>query len=89
VHRPAGHCEMGISTWRRLHGHDLTANVIVMPSGSYEVAASHEPSGAVRRGPRAFTRLESAKAAADDLVRRTFGHTCSVDACGEWMIWNA
>ncbi|OLB61376.1 MAG: hypothetical protein DMG04_13365 [Acidobacteria bacterium] len=79
---------MAIHTWRRHHGHDLTANVIVLPAGSYEIAVSHEPSGAVQRGRKAFTRLEAAKAAADDLVRRSFGHTCSIESCGEWMIWS-
>lgn len=82
-------CEMTIHTWRRHHGRDLTANVIVLRVGSYEIAVSHESSGTVRRGPKPFTRLEAAKAAADDLVRRSFGHTCSIESCGEWMIWSA
>src|SRR5438270_11469375 len=80
-------CDMAIHTWRRHHGHDLTANVIVLPAGSYEIAVSHEPSGAVQRGRKAFTRLEAAKAAADDLVRSSFGNTCSIETCGERRIW--
>src|SRR5438874_11694929 len=71
-------CDMAIHTWRRHHGHDLTANVIVLPAGSYEIAVSHEPSGAVQRGRKEFTRLEAAKAAAAYLVRRRSGQTCLI-----------
>jgi hypothetical protein len=78
-----------IVTWRRHHGHELAANVIVQGTDSYAVFALHEPSGVVRREWRTFARLDSAKAAADDLVRRSFKHTCTVESCGEWLIWSA
>jgi hypothetical protein len=78
----------GTQTWRRHHGRELTANVIVKAPGAYTIAVWHEPSGAARRASRIFPRLESAKAAADDLVRRSFAHSCSLDTCGEWIIWS-
>jgi hypothetical protein len=80
---------MGIHTWRRHHGGELTANVIVKGPDAYSVAVWHEPSGLVRRAPKTFQRLESAKAAADDLVRKGFGHACTLESCGEWLIWSA
>ena len=80
--------DMGIQAWRRHHGRDLTANVIVTPSETFEIAVLHEPTGALRRGSKTFTRLEAAKAAADDLLRRSYGHTCTVESCGDWMIWS-
>lgn len=79
---------MGIHTWRRHHGSELTANVVVTGPHAYSVAVWQEPSGVVHRLPQVFQRLESAKAAADDLVRRSFGHTCTIESCGEWMIWS-
>ena len=53
---------MGLQTWRRFHG-ELTANVIAKAPHSYTVVVWHEPSGVIRQLPRAFARLESAKAA--------------------------
>ena len=75
--------------WRRHHGDDLVANVINREDEPLVVFAWHERSHDVRRHPRTFQRLESAKAAADDLVRRSFDHTCTMDSCGEWTIWTA
>ena len=75
-------------TWRRHHGHELAANVIVNGPDSYTVFAWHASSGVVRRDPKTFRRLDSAKAAADNLVRRSFNHTCKLESCGEWMIWS-
>jgi hypothetical protein len=78
---------MGLHTWRRYHG-ELTANVMAKAPHAYAVAVWHEPSGVIRQLPRVFRRLESAKAAADDLLRRTFAHTCTVESCGEWLVWS-
>ena len=78
---------MGLQTWRRYHG-ELAANVISQGPYSYTVAVWHESSGVVRQLPRAFARLESAKAAADDLLRRTFFHTCTLESCSEWLMWS-
>jgi hypothetical protein len=35
------------------------------------------------RVPGTFTHLTAAQAAADDLVRTTFGHVCVLE-CGQW-----
>ena len=78
---------MGFQEWRRYHG-ELTAHVIAGLSGSYTVAVSNERGSRIRQLPRAFRRLEAAKAAADDLLRTTFSHKCSVESCGEWMAWS-
>jgi hypothetical protein len=56
---------MGIACWRRQHGEDLVAPVVEMESGEYEAAVWDEPSTPLRRVPRTFRHLESAKAAAD------------------------
>ena len=77
---------MGTLTWRRHHGSDLAAQV-VQQRESYVAEVSHEPSGAVCRAPKTFANPQAAKAAADELVRRSFGHQCTFDRCGQWMLW--
>jgi hypothetical protein len=76
-------------TWRRFHGDDFAAHVLQHDTTSYVVAVWHHASGRVRQLERRFRRLESAKAAADDLVRRTFKHSCSMEQCGTWLVWSA
>ena len=78
---------MGLPTWRRFHG-ELVAAVIARDTDAYTVAVWHEPSGVCHQLPRLFPRLEAAKAAADDLLRRMFTHKCGVDSCGEWLVWS-
>jgi hypothetical protein len=78
---------MGIQTWRRFHG-ELIATVIAKGNELYAVAVWDEPAGIIREPPRMFDRLDSAKAAADDLLRRTFGHKRAVESCGEWLVWS-
>lgn len=78
---------MGLQTWRRFHG-ELVANVISRGTDLYTVEVWHEPSGVVRQLARGFGRLDSAKAAADDLLRRTFSHKCAAESCGEWLVWS-
>jgi hypothetical protein len=73
--------------WRRYHSSDLVANVQQSTRRTYVVAVWHTVSEVVYRHPRTFARLESAKAAADDLIRRTFTHRCSLEHCGDWMPW--
>jgi hypothetical protein len=80
---------MGIVGWRRYHGREFIAIVMVKGPHAFAVAVCHEPSGLVRRLPTMRRDLESAKAAADDLVRKSFSHTCSLEFCGEWIIWSA
>ena len=80
---------MAIHTWRRHHGDALTAHVVEKGLRSYGVAVWHESAGIVRELPKTIQRLESAKAAADDLLRRTFAHTCTIELCGEWLVWTA
>jgi hypothetical protein len=77
----------GVEIWRRYHG-DIVANVIGQKAGVYSVAVWHEPSGTVEQLSRLFVRADSAKAAADDLVRRVFSHACSVESCRQWVIWS-
>jgi hypothetical protein len=77
---------MGLQIWRRYQG-ELTANVIANAPHAYTVAVWHEPSGVIRQLPRAFVRLESAKTAADDFMRRMF-HSCTGESCGRWMVWS-
>ena len=78
---------MGIVTWRH-HGREFMAEVMIKAPDAFAVAVRHEPSGLVRRLPTMRRKLESAKAAADDLIRKPYSHTCSPE-CGEWMIWSA
>ena len=78
---------MGLQTWRRFHG-EIIANVIAKGPDSFTVAVWHEPSGVIRQLPRGFERLDAAKAAADDLLRRTFSHKCALESCGEWLLWS-
>ena len=77
---------MGVQTWRRLHG-DFIADVISIWPASYRVAVSHAPSGVTRELPKVFQRLQSAQAAADDYLRRTFSHKCGMESCGAWLLW--
>ena len=79
---------MSLQTWRRFHG-GLIATVIAKGSELYAVAVWDEPSGIIRQLPRVFDRLDAAKAAADHLLRRTFGHKCAMESCGEWVVWSA
>jgi hypothetical protein len=73
----------GLLSWRRYHG-ELAANVISTDAASFKVAVWHEASGIIRQLPRVFRSLESAQAAADDLLRRTFDHKCTADSCSTW-----
>jgi hypothetical protein len=78
---------MGMVTWRRHHGHDLVAAVVVRRTNAHTVAVWNEATGVVHELPTSFQRLESAKAAADAQVRGSFAHVCTLESCGEWMIW--
>jgi hypothetical protein len=46
-------------------------------------------SGSVQELRQEFQQLQSAKAAGDDLIRRVFRHTCTLDGCGDWLVWTA
>lgn len=78
---------MGMVTWRRHHGRDLVATVVVRRPRAHTIAVWNEATGVVREPRTVFQRLESAKAAADAQVRNSFDHVCSLESCGEWMIW--
>jgi hypothetical protein len=78
---------MPIVMWRRHHGAHLVAHVTETQPGHDAVTVWREPTGAVRRLPKPFTRLESAKAAADDFVRQAFHHACRLEDCGTWLLW--
>jgi hypothetical protein len=78
---------MGMVTWRRHHGRDLVATVVVRRPHAHTIAVWNEATGVVREPRNVFRRLESAKAAADAHLRDSFDHVCSLDSCGKWMIW--
>jgi hypothetical protein len=76
-------------TWRRHHGEDLSACVVEEDKpNTFSITASCASGQNTRRSPRRFSSLESAKAAADALVRLEFSHRCSVEVCAAWMIVN-
>ena len=77
---------MAIQTWRRFHG-EFVADVVATFPDRYRVVIAHATSGVTRELPKVFFRLESAKAAADVLVRRVFAHRCDIDCCGTWLQW--
>ena len=76
---------MSVGTWRRFHGRFLAE--VVTRAQVYRVVISDTASGVSRELPRAFDRLEAAKAAADDAIRRVFSHRCGMETCGLWLQW--
>jgi hypothetical protein len=80
---------MALHTWRRHHGPALVASVIGKARDKHSVVVWDTASGKVQNLQKEFQQLQSAKAAADDLIRRAFCHTCTIDACGEWLFWTA
>ena len=77
---------MELLTWRRFHG-NLIADIITVGPDVYRVVILNSSSGLTRGLPSAFKRLEGAKAAADDFVRRAFAHRCALEHCGRWLPW--
>jgi hypothetical protein len=73
--------------WRRFHSADLVANIIERDPQTFVVAIWQVATERGSHHARTFRRLESAKAAADNLIRRTFGHRCSFEDCGQWRMW--
>ena len=74
-----------LSEWRRLHYPGLVAETSPIPGISTWTACAYRQArkaGCVRV-PVKFTHLTVAQAAADDLVRTTFGHVCVLE-CGQW-----
>jgi hypothetical protein len=78
---------MELLTWRRFHG-ELIADIITISPDVYRVVISNTTSGLTRGLPSAYKRLEGAKAAADDFVRRAFAHRCAMEICGRWLPWS-
>jgi hypothetical protein len=78
-----------MQVWRRSHSIDLVANITQVDSRTYIVTVWNTSSDTGCRLAREFCRLESAKAAADDLVRRNFDHRCCLEDCGKWTVWMA
>ena len=75
--------------WRRLHDGSLIAEASpVRGMGAWRVCAYPTAnSGEGVTGPQAFSFLRDAHAAADDLLRRHFSHTCRTGVCGRWLRW--
>jgi len=74
--------------WRRFHSHELIANILQRDAHTFVVAVWHTASEKGAHYAREFRKLDSAKAAADHLLRRTFGHRCSFEECGTWILWS-
>ena len=75
--------------WRRLHDNDLIAEASpVRGMGAWRVSAYptlNNNEGVYAQ--QAFSLLRDAHAAADDLLRRHFRHTCRTGVCGRWLRW--
>jgi len=78
---------MGNEIWRRFHG-DLIADVVATWPSAYKVVISDARLGIIRELPKVYARLEAAKAAADEGVRRRFSHKCRMDSCDGWLLWS-
>jgi hypothetical protein len=74
-----------LSRWRRQHFPRMIAETMPLRGlGTWTACAYREAQPATMvRAPTAFSLLTEAQAAADDLVRTTFGHVCSLE-CGQW-----
>jgi hypothetical protein len=75
--------------WRRLHDGVLIAEASpVRGMGSWRVSAypTANSTEAVHE-QQAFSLLREAHAAADELLRRHFQHTCRTGVCGRWLRW--
>jgi hypothetical protein len=72
--------------WRRFHG-TFVADIVTTAPNAFTVVILNTTSGLRRALPVVYKRLESAKAGADDFVRRTFAHRCAMEVCGRWMPW--
>jgi hypothetical protein len=75
--------------WRRLHDGVLIGEASpVRGMGSWRVSAYPTANSAeVVYEQQAFSLLREAHAAADELVRRHFQHTCRTGVCGRWLRW--
>jgi len=75
--------------WRRLHGGDTIAEASpVRGMGTWTVSAYRTTGNADPvHGSASFSLLRDAHAAADELVRANFRHTCRTGVCGRWLRW--
>jgi hypothetical protein len=75
--------------WRRLHGGNIIAEASpVRGMGSWTVSAySTSWNADPVHGSGSYTFLRDAHAAADELVRTHFHHTCRTGVCGRWLRW--
>jgi hypothetical protein len=74
-----------LSKWRRHHYHGVVAEASPLAGiGTWSACAYRETAKAgMVHAPTRFTLLTDAQAAADALVRTSFGHTCVLE-CGVW-----
>jgi hypothetical protein len=81
---------MSVSIWRRFHG-DIVAHVRrLSDAGRYEIAAwDGQRPERVQRFTQQCSTVDAAKARADALARRAFGHHCDFGFCTDWMVWSA
>jgi len=72
--------------WRRHHGPDIIAEVIVNARGCWLATAWYRTAPTViRRAGRPRASRNSACAKADALARQTFAHSCEPGLCGVWF----
>jgi uncharacterized membrane protein len=78
---------MLLHTWRRKHGPDTVCQAKPVDGiGTWRVSAWLVSNATVAVTlPTAVKMLEFAHAKADALARNTFGHTCEVETCGQWL----
>jgi hypothetical protein len=75
--------------WRRLHGGNIIAEASpVLGMGTWTVSAYRTSWNANPvHGSGSHSLLRDAHAAADELVRSHFHHTCRTGVCGKWLRW--
>jgi hypothetical protein len=78
---------MATDHWRRFHGAHVIAHVRQVGASWEALVWPGDDPTTIVRAPRRFASLRSAKAAADALARKYFGHRCDFSVCGEWMRW--
>jgi hypothetical protein len=77
-------------SWRRLHGHNIVAQVDWDPDRSIwrgSIWIGLQATEPVSRLYLHFVSKDSAQAATDHQARRRLKHRCDVSTCGLWLPW--
>lgn len=80
---------MPLSSWRRLHGDRLVAQVDPVPVFGTWTAHAWIEGGDLSavKSPIGHSLLTTAQAIADDLVQRHYNHVCNAEECSDWFPW--